>query len=80
MSPGSISTFTVSGRRPAGGGWSAGASGWLLEWSRPRVSPNPYDQNLADPDRAYRFFVKLFLGLDDRPDPASDVHELRLEP
>jgi hypothetical protein len=64
---------------PAAGGWSAEASGWLLEWSRPRVSPSPYDQNLADPDLAYRFFVKLFPGLEERPDPASDVHELRLE-
>jgi hypothetical protein len=61
---------------PAGGGWSAGE--WRLEWSRPRVSLSPYDQNLVDPAQSYRFFVKLFLGLDDRPDPASDVHELRL--
>jgi hypothetical protein len=63
---------------PAAGGWSAAASGWLLEWSRPKVSPSPYDQDLHDPDRGYRFFVKLFLGLEDRPDPVSDVHELRL--
>jgi hypothetical protein len=61
---------------PAAGGWSAGE--WLLEWSRPRVSASPYDQNLVDPAQSYRFFVKLFLGLDDRPDPVSDVHELRL--
>lgn len=62
---------------PSGGGWLAGE--WLLEWSRPRVSASPYDQNLTDLAQNYRFFVKLFLGLDDRPDPASDVHELRLE-
>jgi hypothetical protein len=61
---------------PSGGGWSAGE--WLLEWSRPRVSQTPYDQNLADPEQGYRFFVKLFLGLEGRPDPVSDVHELRL--
>lgn len=61
---------------PSGGGWSAGE--WLLEWSRPRVSASPYDQNLTDPARDYRFFVKLFLGLDGRADPMSDVHELRL--
>jgi hypothetical protein len=63
---------------PSGGGWSAGA--WLLEWSRPKVSENPYDQEMSDPERDYRFFLKLFQGLDDRPDPVSDVHELRLEP
>jgi hypothetical protein len=61
---------------PAAGGWSAGM--WTLEWSRPRASASPYDQDLTDPVRSYRFFVKLFLGLEDRPDPASDVHELRL--
>ena len=61
---------------PAAGGWSEGE--WRLEWSRPRVSLSPYDQNLTDPAQHYRFFVKLFLGLDDSPDPMSDVHELRL--
>ena len=61
---------------PSGGGWSEGE--WLLEWSRPKVSESPYDQDLADPRQSYRFFVKLFLGLEDHPDPTSDVHELRL--
>lgn len=61
---------------PSGGGWSAGE--WLLEWSRPRISANPYDQDMTDPTRNYRFFVKLFLGLEGRADPVSDVHELRL--
>lgn len=61
---------------PAGGGWSGGE--WLLEWSRLKVSESPYDQDIIDPEQSYRFFVKLFLGLDDRPDPVSDVHELRL--
>ena len=51
---------------------------WLMEWSRPRISASPYDQNLTDPTQGYHFFVKLFLGLDDRADPTSDVHELRL--
>jgi hypothetical protein len=60
----------------SGGGWSAGE--WLLEWSRPRISTSPYDQNLTDPTQSYRFFIKLFLGLDGRADPISDVHELRL--
>jgi hypothetical protein len=63
---------------PAGGGWSEGE--WQLEWSRPRVSDSPYDQDLIDPAATYRFFVKLFLGLDDRPDPVSDLHELRFVP
>ncbi len=61
---------------PAGGGWADGA--WTLEWSRPRVSQSPYDQQMTDPGQTYRFFVKLFLGLENRADPASDVHELRL--
>jgi hypothetical protein len=61
---------------PSGGGWSKGE--WLVEWSRPKVSTSPYDQDVADPERGYRFFVKLFLGLEDSPDPVSDVHELRL--
>jgi hypothetical protein len=62
---------------PAGGGWAAGE--WLLEWSRPRISASPYDQNLTDLSQGYRFFVKLFLGQQGRPDPVSDVHELSLE-
>ncbi len=62
---------------PAGGGWAPNE--WFLEWSRPRISESPYDQNLADPEQGYRFFVKLFLGLEGRPDPVSDVHELRLD-
>lgn len=61
---------------PAGGGWSDGE--WLLEWSRPKVSESPYDQNLTDPGLPYRFFVKLFLGLEGQADPVSGVHELRL--
>jgi hypothetical protein len=63
---------------PAGGGWSDGA--WLLEWSRPRESDNPYDQNLTDAARGYRFFVKVFLGIEGQADPISDVHELRFMP
>lgn len=61
---------------PAGGGWSPAE--WLFEWSRPKQSESPYDQDLDDPDAAYPFFVKLFLGIDGKPDPVSDVHELRL--
>jgi hypothetical protein len=61
---------------PAEGGWHDGQ--WLLEWSRPKVSASPYDQDLTDHSVSYRFFVKLFMGLDDRPDPTTDVHELRL--
>jgi hypothetical protein len=61
---------------PAGGGWTQGL--WTLEWSRPRISPSPYDQNMADAAQNHRFFVKLFLGQADQADPVSDVHELRL--
>ena len=61
---------------PAGGRWVDGE--WLLEWSRPKVSDSPYDQNLTDPDQPHRFFFKLFLGLMGQPDPVSHVHELRL--
>jgi hypothetical protein len=61
---------------PSGGGWAQGQ--WLLEWSRPRASSSPYDQDMLDPGRGYRFFVKLFLGLENQPDPVSDLHELRL--
>jgi hypothetical protein len=62
---------------PAGGGWADGA--WILEWSRSRVSQSTYDQHMTDPGQTYRFFVKLFLGLENLPDPVSDVHELRLD-
>jgi hypothetical protein len=61
-----------------GGGWSGGE--WLIEWRRPRTSQSPYDQHMTDPEQGYRFFVKLFQGLDGQPDPVSDVHELRLSP
>jgi hypothetical protein len=63
---------------PAGGLWAEGT--WLLEWSRSRTSQSPYDQHLTDPDQGYRFFVKLFQGLEGQADPVSDVHELRLGP
>jgi hypothetical protein len=61
---------------PNGGGWAQGR--WALEWSRPRVSLSPYDQHMTDPAHNYRFFVKLFQGLEGRADPVSNVHELRL--
>jgi hypothetical protein len=61
---------------PAGGGWSGDE--WILEWSRPKISDSPYDQDLTNSDQSYRFFVKLFLGLEGMADPVSDIHELRL--
>ena len=61
---------------PSGGGWSEGE--WILEWARSRVSDSPYDQDVADPAQAYRFFVKILEGHEDSADPVSDVHELRL--
>jgi hypothetical protein len=60
----------------SGGGWAKGE--WLVEWSRARLSTSPYDQHIDDPGLGYRFFVKLFQGLEDRPDLVTDVHELRL--
>jgi len=62
----------------AAGGWSEG--NWTVEWSRLRLSDNPYDQRLTNPARGYRFFVKLFVGEIDGADPVSDLHELRLGP
>lgn len=61
---------------PSGGGWAEGE--WVLEWSRPRLSESPYNQHLVDPAQDYRFFAKLFQGLEGRADPVSDVHLLRL--
>jgi hypothetical protein len=61
---------------PSGGGWAQGE--WLVEWSRPRTSESPYDQNMVDPEQGYRFFIKLFQGVEGSADPVSDVHELRL--
>jgi hypothetical protein len=61
---------------PSGGVWARGQ--WTLEWSRPRASTSPYDQNLIDPAETYRFFVKLFEGREGRADPVSDLHGLRL--
>jgi hypothetical protein len=61
---------------PSGGGWSEGE--WILEWARRRESDSPYDQDVTDPAHGYRFFVKLFQGLEEGADPVSDVHELRL--
>jgi hypothetical protein len=63
---------------PAGGGWAQGL--WTLEWSRPRVSASPYNQNIVDPEQGYRFFVKLFQRVEGLADPVSDIHELRLSP
>jgi hypothetical protein len=62
---------------PSGGGWEDGE--WTAEWSRPRLSTSPYDQHLTDSDQDYRFFVKLFQAVENRVDPVSDVHTLRLE-
>ena len=51
-----------------------------MEWSRPRLGTSPYDQQLDDPAQDYPFFVKLFLGVEGRADPVSDLHTLRLAP
>jgi hypothetical protein len=61
---------------PHAGGWAEGT--WTVEWSRARTSESPYDQRMIDTARGYRFFVKLFQGVEGRADPVSDVHELWL--
>jgi hypothetical protein len=62
----------------AAGGWQDGA--WTLVWSRPLASANPYDLQLTEPGRPYRFFVKVFLEEEGRPDAVSQVQEMVLEP
>lgn len=61
---------------PFAGGWSEGM--WTLEWSRQRPSDSPYDQPMTDRTQGYRFFVKLFQGVEGHADPVSDLHELWL--
>jgi hypothetical protein len=61
------------------GGWQAaapGSGGWTLEWSRPLVSANPFDLQMADRERGYDFMVKVFARVEGRPDPISRVHRL----
>jgi hypothetical protein len=59
---------------PAAGGWRDGV--WTLEWSRPLVSDNPYDLQFTDLSRSYSFFVKVFEGVEGRPDPVSAPYVL----
>ena len=68
----------VSETLSAAGGWSAGT--WTLEWQRPLVSANPYDLQFTDLGQAYRFYVKVFEGVEGRPDPVSEVHVLTFQP
>lgn len=62
----------------AAGGWHAGI--WTLEWSRPLSSGNPFDLQFDDLDRGYSFLVKVFKGVEGRPDPVSARHLLVFQP
>lgn len=62
----------------AAGAWEAGR--WTLEWARPMVSANPYDLQLTGSSQAVSFLVKIFEGVEGRPDPISDLHVLVFEP
>ncbi len=63
---------------PAAGGWRDGV--WTIAWSRPLRNGNAYDLQFDDLGRGYGFFVKVFQGDADRPDPVSALHELRFAP
>jgi hypothetical protein len=62
----------------AAGTFDAGV--WTVEWRRPLASPNPFDLQFADLDRAYTFRVKVFERVEDRPDPISGQHQLVFHP
>ena len=63
---------------PAAGGWENGE--WIVEWSRPLLSGNPYDQQMSDLTIEYPFRVKVFDHRANQPDPMSDAVMLRFEP
>jgi hypothetical protein len=58
----------------ASGSWENGR--WCVEWSRRLVEANPFDLQFTDLDREYHLFVKVFEGLDGRPDPVSQPFAL----
>ena len=53
---------------------------WTLEWSRTMINENPFDLQFDDPDAAYSFLVKVFEGIEGRPDPVSERHILVFQP
>jgi len=59
---------------PAAGGWEEGV--WTLEWSRPLLDGNPFDLQFDDLDASYTFMVKVFEGIEGRPDPVSERYAL----
>jgi hypothetical protein len=67
-----------SGALPAAGNWDGKV--WTLEWSRPLLNGNPYDLQFASLDQAYTFLVKVFEGVEGRPDPISARHLLVFQP
>jgi hypothetical protein len=54
---------------PAAGGWRDGE--WVIEWSRPLRSENPYDLQIGDFSAVYPLRVKVFVGRPGQPDPIS---------
>jgi hypothetical protein len=62
---------------PAAGRWEDGV--WTLEWSRPLLDSNPFDLQFDDLDARYTFMVKVFEGIEGRPDPVSERHTLVFE-
>ena len=63
---------------PAAGGWENGE--WIVEWSRPLRSGNPYDLQMVDLHLDYPFQVKVFEHKMNQPDPMSGVLLLRFAP
>jgi hypothetical protein len=63
---------------PVAGHWDAGT--WTLEWSRPLLNGNPFDLQFDDLDRTFTFLVKIFEGVNGRPDPVSERHLLVFQP
>jgi hypothetical protein len=62
---------------PAAGRWEDGV--WTLEWSRPLLDGNPFDLQFDDLDARYTFMVKVFEGIEGRPDPVSERYTLVFE-
>jgi hypothetical protein len=62
---------------PAAGRWEEGE--WTLEWSRPLVNGNPFDLQFDNLEARYTFMVKVFEGIEGRPDAVSERHTLVFE-
>jgi hypothetical protein len=75
----SADTIPVGQTEPlsAAGGWQNGV--WRLEWSRPLVNSNPFDEQFGDLGQSYPFFIKAFEHHDGSPDPVSATCTLLFE-